>query len=64
MPNRKSPPPGKGERHAPPPDQGASDHSPKGTPNEDRHTTETAGGQHKHDTPHTTDADGAGRVEP
>ena len=62
MPNRKSPPPGKGVRHAPPPDRGANDQSPKGTPSEDRHTTETAGGQHKHDTPHTTD-DAPGRQE-
>jgi hypothetical protein len=32
----------------------AGDSSPKGTPTDDRHTTETAGGQHKHDQPHTT----------
>lgn len=30
-------------------------HSPKGTPPaDDRHETETAGGQHKHDQAHTT----------
>jgi hypothetical protein len=42
--------PSKGERREP----SRTDHAdPKGTPTEDRHTTETAGGQHKHDQPHT-----------
>jgi hypothetical protein len=55
MPDRKGPRSTAGEqraersRRAP-----AGDQSPKGTPTDDRHTTETAGGQHKHDQPHTT----------
>jgi hypothetical protein len=57
MPKPKSPPSGKGERRMPSPTHGATDHSPKGTPTEDRHTTETAGGQHQHDARHTTDND-------
>lgn len=52
MPDRRpSRTPTKGERREP----SRTDHAdPKGTPTEDRHTTETAGGQHKHDQPHTT----------
>jgi hypothetical protein len=43
--------PAKGQRAEP----SRTDHAdPKGTPTDDRHTTETAGGQHKHDQPHTT----------
>lgn len=63
MPKPKSPPPGKGERRTPPHTHGATDHSPKGTPTDDRHTTETAGGQHKHDAPHTTDDAAGGRPD-
>lgn len=52
MPDRK-PPRGSAKREPPQANQ-AADHSPKGTPTDDRHTTETAGGQHEHDQPHTT----------
>lgn len=32
----------------------AAEERPKGMPTDDRHATETAGGQHKHGQPHTT----------
>jgi len=55
MPQPKSTSPAKGERRTPPSAKGATDQSPRGSPTEDRHATETAGGQHKHDAPHTSD---------
>jgi len=55
MPDRETRAPAQGaqtepSQHA----ETADDQSPRGTPTEDRHVTETAGGQHKHDEPHTT----------
>lgn len=37
-----------------PRDSGGDEHDPKGTPTPERHDTETAGGLHEHDRPHTT----------
>jgi hypothetical protein len=45
--------PRKGERTKTRTDH-ADDHHPKGTPNGDRHASETAGGLLKHHQPHTT----------
>jgi len=56
MPDRpaKSDRPAKGERAAKPRAGEASDHDAKGTPTNERHDSETAGGQHAHHQPHTT----------
>lgn len=39
---------------APKKDGEANDERPRGRPTDDRHTTETGGGQIDHDEPHTT----------
>lgn len=56
MPDRKP-------RPSTPEEASRPEHSPKGTPTDDRHTTETAGGQHKHDQPHTTGHPAKGRPD-
>ncbi len=51
----KSPdPPRKGEPRKPERTDDTTNHSPKGTPTEQRHDTEVAGGEIEHDEPLTT----------